>query len=437
MEECYGLQVYSQTGEDGIVALTASITRRNRRRRLKSGAVVVQTRFVVNFHEPGTGRRKQFFFARYREAIAKRDALLSSVVTGMYAEAHSELTVAQAVEYWIEIRRSEVKKGTWNCYRQLARYIVGPLLVGTPIQRRLFTQSGETPRGAQFLEMLGPIRIADLSTSDIRRWHRTLTCQVSSHTATVAKKLLRAALALTAEDYLLRVPPMPTLLGRGRTKSKKAILTPSQVGRVLEAAQRDEPKGIYYAFPFLTGVRPSEQLALLWQDIDFDAGVIRVQRMQEVDGSITEFTKTSAGIRDIPMSLLLKTMLLRWRSNCPRASDALHRVFPALGNIRSRPGRTQNVGGPLTYANFRVSYWRPVFAELGLPVVTPHSARHVFISTLQAQGIEVGLVAKLAGHANATVTLAHYTHAVRGGEIAVQALERAFTPQRKHSTLRQ
>ena len=64
--------------------------------------------------------------------------------------------------------------------------------------------------------------------------------------------------------------------------------------------------------------------------------------------------------------------------------------------------------------------------SLGLPYVTPHSARHAFISTLQAQGIEVGLVAKLAGHANATVTLAHYTQAVRGGEVAVEALERAL-----------
>jgi len=65
--------------------------------------------------------------------------------------------------------------------------------------------------------------------------------------------------------------------------------------------------------------------------------------------------------------------------------------------------------------------------RLGLPPVTPHSARHCFISNLQAQGIEVGLVAKLAGHANANVTLGHYTQAVRGAESAIEALERAFT----------
>jgi integrase len=63
---------------------------------------------------------------------------------------------------------------------------------------------------------------------------------------------------------------------------------------------------------------------------------------------------------------------------------------------------------------------------LGLPAVTPHSARHSFISVLQAQGVEVGLVAKLAGHKSAVVTLSHYTHAMRGGEDAVKALDRAY-----------
>ena len=79
------------------------------------------------------------------------------------------------------------------------------------------------------------------------------------------------------------------------------------------------------------------------------------------------------------------------------------------------------------YANFRNRFWRPIFIKIGLPYVTPHSARHAFISTLQAKGIEVGLVAKLGGHANAAITLSHYTQAVRGGEAAMQALEDAYT----------
>ena len=86
-------------------------------------------------------------------------------------------------------------------------------------------------------------------------------------------------------------------------------------------------------------------------------------------------------------------------------------------------------GEPLLYQNFEARMWCPPFKRLGLPYVTPHSARHLFISTMQAQGIEVGLVAQIAGHSNPSVTLSHYTQAVRGGEVAVAALEKAFGPR--------
>jgi integrase len=85
-------------------------------------------------------------------------------------------------------------------------------------------------------------------------------------------------------------------------------------------------------------------------------------------------------------------------------------------------------GGALLYRNFNRRFWTSALTRIGVPHVTPHSARHSFISVLQAQGVEVGLVAKLAGHANPNVTLGHYTQAVRGGEAAVMALEKAYGP---------
>ncbi len=126
------------------------------------------------------------------------------------------------------------------------------------------------------------------------------------------------------------------------------------------------------------------------------------------------------------MSPRLREMLLAWRVRCPRREGRLERVFPAQGVIRAWPLPRDGGGGPLIYNNFRSRFWSPFLKRLGLPPVTPHSARHSFISTLQAQGIEVGLVAKLAGHKNAVVTLSHYTHAMRGGADAVKALDKAY-----------
>lgn len=86
-------------------------------------------------------------------------------------------------------------------------------------------------------------------------------------------------------------------------------------------------------------------------------------------------------------------------------------------------------GGVLLYSNFRKRVWVKAFeklAEHSLPYVTPHSARHCFISTLQSKGIEVGLVAKIAGHSDPSVTLGHYTQAVRDGQGALEALREAY-----------
>jgi len=307
-------------------------------------------------------------------------------------------------------------------YRQFRLYIVGPLLVGTRTQRLNFSRHGVAPNDATFIQMLGTMKISELTPALIRAWHRTLVIQVGGHTANVAKKILRAILSLAAEDFQIPLPTMPARMGRGLVRPKKQILTPDQIGILLRAAQHDQDRGVYYAFPFLTGVRPSEQLALLWTDIDLGERIIHIRRSQEPDGTTLELTKTSAGQRDIPIAPVLHHMLVKWRAFCPQTVDGTPRVFPCLGRGRTR--RTS--GRPLSYQNFIHTYWRPALAALGLPIVTPHSARHAFISSLQANGIEVGLVAELVGHADPTVTLGYYTQAVRAGTGAIERLERMY-----------
>jgi len=122
---------------------------------------------------------------------------------------------------------------------------------------------------------------------------------------------------------------------------------------LLQAAREDRERGTYVAFPFLAGTRPSEQLGILWEDVDFDANVIHVCRMQERDGMITNLTKTVAGTRDVPMCSMLRTMLMEWRMICPRWRNELYRVFPGPGRLQPWPLCRQGGGGPLLYWNFR------------------------------------------------------------------------------------
>ena len=176
----------------------------------------------------------------------------------------------------------------------------------------------------------------------------------------------------------------------------KSILT-SQA-RSCQARATDH-LGIY-RFPLSDWRPPSEQLALLWEDVDFAGDFIKIDACK-AERRMTAYTKTT-GVREIPVCPLLRIMLLNWREICPSQPSQPFRIFPRLGSKHEARWKR---GGSLSYANFLSRYWKPAFESVDLPYVTPRSARHAFISTLQRQGIEIGLVAKLAGHASAAVTL--------------------------------
>ena len=280
------------------MTIATSITRRDRKRKLLSGQTVVHTRYVLNFRDPSTGKRRQLFCRSQREAIAKRDNLLAAIATNTYAARRSFLTVGQAIEHWLQDRTGAVRPSTMKTYRMVAsNLVIGPVLVGTPAQRKLYREAGIRPERANFVEGLGPKRVSDLATADIRRWHRELVAQVGGRSAAMARTFLRAALALAAEDYGIRPPPMPTKLGRGRPRTKRTLLTPQQVGVLLQAG-RQNPRGIYYCWPFLVGTRPSEQLGLLWEDVDLDRNVVHIRRVLERNGQLTEMMSRDDFIYD-------------------------------------------------------------------------------------------------------------------------------------------
>ena len=401
----------------------------NRKRTNATGKAVNQRRFAVSYKCPETGGPRRLSFPTKSAAELHRQALLAEFAGERYFNPNTNPTVAEAVDHWIDAKRGSVKSQTIRGYLPLLKIIVGPLLQGTPQQRVTFALTGVKPhRDTKLLLMLGTYKVSELTTAQLRRWHNQVRQEVGAHTANRVMSMLKGILALAEEDFRVRVCSMPTNLAKRKSKPKKDILSSDEVANLLAIARDDKERGIFYAFPFLTGVRVSEQLGLLWQDIDFERNSISICRVQERDGTTTDTTKTEAGTRDIPIPATLRTMLLEWRLVCPRLKGELFRVFPGPGTQQQWPLPRLAGGGPILYSNFLKRYWKPAFTRSGIRYVTHHSARHSFVSTLQAQGVEVGLVAKLAGHSNPAVTLGHYTQAVRGGADAMAILDRAYQP---------
>jgi len=71
--------------------------------------------------------------------------------------------------------------------------------------------------------------------------------------------------------------------------------------------------------------------------------------------------------------------------------------FRRLVTARLGPSRGLGGGGPLIYHKFLRRFWRAFFEKHNVPYVTPHAARRGYSSTLQLQGVELGVVAKLMG----------------------------------------
>jgi len=399
----------------------------NRRRKTATGKIKREKKWVVNFRCPDTGQKRRLSFTSKTKAEEYCNALATQVAGERYFNPNTNPTVAEAVDHWLEVKRGTVKRQTIQGYQPLIRNIVGPILDGTSQERVHYALTGEKPhRDTKLLQMLGPFLVSELTTAQLRRWHSLVREEVGAHTANRVMSMLKGILALAEEDFGVRVCSMPTNLARRKSKPRKDILTPEEVAKFIAHARTNKERGIFYAFPFLTGVRVSEQLGLLWEDVDLERDVITIRRVQERDGSTTDQTKTEAGERELPISATLRTMLLEWRLRCPRLDGALYRVFPGPGVPQQWPLPRIGGGGPVLYSNFLKRYWRPAFEAAGLRYVTHHSARHSFVSTLQAQGVEIGLVAKLAGHANPAVTLGHYTQAVRGGAEAMAMLDRVY-----------
>ena len=190
------------------MTLNINLTRRVRRRKLKSGATVEQVRFVLNWRDPRTGEREQRFFERQRDAQERRAELVAAFDRGAYSSENRTVTVADAVAAWLETKRGVVRPITFASYEFEIGYVVGPLLPSEA--RRAIVRSGVGARPkARAIELLGRVKVQELTTRRVRAWHKLISDEVSVYSANKALIKLKAALALAAEDHEFRPPAMP------------------------------------------------------------------------------------------------------------------------------------------------------------------------------------------------------------------------------------
>jgi len=256
--------------------------------------------------------------------------------------------------------------------------------------------------------VLGHLKLSDVSRAHVKelvkRWVRA-----GMVASSVRNNLdpLRVIFREAIEDGQVSLDPiagmkLPT--GRGR-RERVADRAEAQV--LIDAL--DESDRALWACAFYGGLRRGELRALKWSDVDFGAGVIRVERGWD-DEEGEQATKTEAGVRRVPLAGALRKLLVAYKLASRRHDDAL--VFGRTAELPFIPStvRARALAAWKAENERRVKDAQdPEQVELLRPI-TLHEARHSAASYLIEAGLNDLELTSMIGHSDPRTTKLIYGH---------------------------
>lgn len=195
-----------------------------------------------------TGRTRAAAEAsRDRHIAAEREAGKFTPLSGGFS---ANTNVNELSRWWLDhIARHRVRVTTWSTYEKQLRVVCAQL--------------GETAVRALRPEHVAAL-IADIARAGSPSRARNIRM--------LLVQLLDEAVNLgLAEDNVARRVRSPRV-----PKVQRRTLTPSEVTRLLDVC--DERYAAVVALCFVQGWRVSEALGLAWQDLDLEAGTVRLRR---------------------------------------------------------------------------------------------------------------------------------------------------------------
>ena len=335
-------------------------------------------RWVAKIPLPN-GTYKRYYFKTQREASRKHRETMAEVLRGSPLPDGRQ-RVAQFLTDWLEGVRPSLRATTYKRYHLDVRRINATL---------------------------GRMYLADLTPQVIQQFLNDLYAQgLSARSVVHCRAVLRVALA-QAESWNLigRNPASEKRVKTPRVQSRAAPeITPAGAMAIVDAF-RDHPLEGLVITAIVTGLREGELLGMRWEDVDLDAGVLKVRhQLQRIDGQrlLTE-PKSEMGRRAIPVPPFVVEALRKLRVRQleermiagPRWQDTGH-VF------------TSRVGTLLDASNVLHRFQRRL-ADAGIPRMTIHDLRHAAGALMEALAIPPRTRMEYLGHSQISLTMNTYT----------------------------
>lgn len=243
-------------------------------------------------------------------------------------------------------------------------------------------------------------------------------------------RLISSVLATAVQWEVLLSNPCDRVKPPKVEKSKQIILQPNEAARMLDLLESEPIQYRTMLTTLLfTGLRRGELLGLEWQDIDYTAKTITVERSSlysKEKGIFTDTTKNTTSQRTLETSDTVFALLRQYK-----AWQTEQRLMQ--GDQWQNSNRLfTSVNGKPMHPDVLTNWFSAFIARNNLPDVHIHSMRHTHASFLIAEGVPITTVAKQLGHANSYTTMLTYAHAVENRErIAAQTMDNILPLKKK------
>ncbi|PWC53263.1 tyrosine-type recombinase/integrase [Azospirillum sp. TSO22-1] len=347
-----------------------------RKRTLPSG----ETRWQVDYKDQA-GKRRSKQFETKKEAVGFETQVRAAIANGTYIHAADSITVEEACRQYLEhltVRRDtgqEMERATYRNYEGAIRLHILEPEIG-----------------------IGGMKLAELKAKHVNAFRDRLLAGGRSVTRTRRILIILGfVLKHARSNELIFTNPLEGVEVKRQSRASGAMTKEAarslkeNVKRLIDAAEGDEFR-TYLIVAALAGLRASEQRGLRWENVDLEAGYIRVRERADIFNAMGE-TKSEAGNRDVPIGPLIVNTLKRWKLQC-RKSD-LNLVFPT------------KAGGIIAHTNVHSRWFKPLCRKLGIKMRW-HDLRHFAVSAWIDQGFSVKAVMEFAGHKDYRQTMERY-----------------------------
>ena len=292
----------------------------------------------------------------------------------------AEITLDDYLDRWLETAaKPRLREKSFRSYESLLRRYVRPAL--------------------------GPRNLAAICPLDIQAVYRKLVERgLSARTVRYTHSVLRSSMRQAIRWRLLAEDPTDGAQLPRQQRRELQVLTVEQSRLFLEGALRTL-YGPVFAVALTTAARPSEYLALKWQDINWERGTASIVRTLE---------RVSGGWRFAETKRLRSRRVIKLQEWVLELLEDLRAERKPRASRSSWPGASELIfttpsGRPIDSDNLAKRF-KSILEQAGLPLIRLYDLRHTGATLALAAGVPPKVISEQLGHASAAFTLDIYSH---------------------------